>query len=238
LADYKPATLNGIPIPYGKSTQDLHSMIGSPGPQSWIAIRALAEKCEPEALSILINLTHSPDWRFRRSAIEAIGINPCGEKYSENIIAALSDSVGFIVRSAIEAALNLNLRQSHDKILNLIKNDEENTRITALGAIGELWQTTDFEPVFDRYLHDPSKRVHKQAGLIIYNNLDKEHWKKIFTAMLSDYIPQHRVWACELIDKFGSKIDISVLQPLLQDQNGHVRKKAMQVIELLSTKKS
>jgi len=46
-----------------------------------------------------------------------------------------------------------------------------------------------------------------------------------------DSVPRHRVWACELLGKFGKKNDVPLLQPLLIDSNGHVRRAANRASE-------
>jgi hypothetical protein len=229
MTDFKPPTINGVPVPYDTSVAELRKMVNIPGPDAWAAIRSLAEKSEPEALGILGSLTRSKDWRFRRSAVEAIGISPLGHKSQEIVCNLLSDPSSYVMRAAIEAAANQKISCAHNEILKLMKAAEENTRIVALHALMDLWQPSDFDLVFDRYSHDPSDRVKKQAAWTIHENLDSQNWRRIFLAWINDPVPRHRIWACELAEKFGIRSDLTVLQPLINDPNGHVRRAVAKV---------
>lgn len=160
----KPEVLNGIPIPYNASMANLRDMVAISSPEAWSAIRALAHRPEPQALALLVELSHSSDWRFRRSAVEAIGIHQFGQSASEVVSHLLCDPVAFVIRSAVEAAENLGLKVTHDPILRLVDAPEANTRITALHALESLWQPNDFEKVIEHYLNDPSETVRKQAA--------------------------------------------------------------------------
>lgn len=122
-------------------------MIEKPGPKAWAAIRALAERPEPEALEVLVQLTHSCDPHIRRSPLEAIGIHPSGQTASEVICNAIHDRDGFVVRAAIGAAGNLFLEPAHEGVVSLLAASEESTRLAALCALGSLWRSSDFDPV-------------------------------------------------------------------------------------------
>jgi len=234
VTDFKPPILNGVPIPYDASVDELRKMVNLPRPDAWVAIRSLAEKSEPEALEILISLTRSKDWRFRRSAVEAIGISSLGHKSQEIVCNLLSDPSSYVVRAAIEAAATQKFSCAHNEILKLIKATEENTRIVALRALMDLWQPSDFDLIFDRYSHDLSDRVKKQAAWTIHENLDSQNWRKVFLAWINDPIPRHRIWACEIAEKFGNRSDLTALQALINDPNGHVRRAARIVSERLA----
>ena len=60
MADFRPSTWNGEPIPYHETVEVLRSLIGFYG-KAGPAIRALAEHPDPDALATLIDLTHSRD---------------------------------------------------------------------------------------------------------------------------------------------------------------------------------
>jgi hypothetical protein len=82
---FKPEVLMVIPIPYDAPVENLRGVVVTPGPKTWAAIYSLAHKEEQEALITLAELTRSPDWTFRRSAIEAIGIHPSGQTMVEGL---------------------------------------------------------------------------------------------------------------------------------------------------------
>jgi HEAT repeat protein len=231
MTDFKPQTWNGVPIPYGASVADLRAMIDEPGPKAWAAIRALGEKPEADALSALVQLTRSSDPHLRRSAVEAIGIHPSGQTASKVVCELLHDRDNFIVRAAVKAAANLRLDSARERVLSLVKASEESTRIAALRALESLWQSSDFETVFDLYRHDRSDEVRKQAAWSLQKNVGADHWERLFSAWSKDSVPRHRVWACEFAGRFGSRAVLPALEALRADHDGHVRAAARQAAE-------
>jgi HEAT repeat protein len=231
MTSFKPQIWNGVPIPYDASVAELRAAIREPGPKAWAAIRALAEKPEAEALAALVELTGSSDPHLRRSAVEAIGSHPSGRTAAEVVCQALHDRDAFVVRAATGAAANLRLQAAHQRVLSLVKASEESTRVVALRALEQLWQSSDFEAVFDRYLCDPSERVRKQAAWTVHKNVAAEHWEQVFSAWSKDPVPRHRVWACQVAGSFGSRTVVPALEALRADPDGHVRWAAQRAAE-------
>jgi len=231
MAGLKPRIWDGVPIPYSATIPELRAMIHNPGPKAWAAIRALTEKPESEALEALIELTRSSDPHLRRSGVEAIGRHAFGRRAAKVVCQLLRDRSSFVVRAAALAAANLRLLPAHGRIVSLIKAAEESTRHDALRALEKLWHPYDFESVFDRYLHDSSDRVRKQATWTLHKNVGAEHWERVFLAWSHDPVPRHRVWACELAQRFGNRSVLPALQALEADSDGHVRWAAMQAVE-------
>jgi HEAT repeat protein len=231
MAEIRPSTLNGVPIPYDAPIADLRVTIGEYGSKAGAAIRALAEKPEEEALTALIEFSKSSDPYLRRASIEAIGIHRSGRTALEVICQALRDPNVIVVRAAIEAAAGLRLQPAHQRVLELATVSEESTRVVALRALEVLWQSSDFESVFAIYLHDPSDTVRKQAAWTIRENICAEHWERAFRAWANDALPRHRMWACEIGGRFGSKSVLLVLKELLTDADGHVRDAAQLALQ-------
>jgi hypothetical protein len=228
MTSFKPTTWNGVPIPYDTPVADLRSTVEEPGPKAWAAIRALADKPEAEAMEILVQLARSSDPHFRRSAVEAIGIHPSGQTASDVVSQLLHDRDNVVVRAATEAAANLKLNLAHERVLSLVKAAEESTRLTALRALDNLWLSSDFEAVFDRYLHDSSEKVRKQAAWTLQKNVGPDHWERLFSAWSTDPVSRHRVWACQLAERFASGTIFPALKTLRADHDGHVRRAARQ----------
>jgi len=226
MAISKPETYNGVTVPYEASLDTLEKEIHTPNTKAWAAFMALAHKKEPEALDILITSTRSDNFLIRHSAVKAIGYNKHGQKASEIVCALLDDEYKFVVLSAIEAAQNLKLDCAHEKIINFVKKPDEETKVTALEALSTLWQKSDFQIVFERYLYDSSDEVKKQAAHTLANNVDRDNRQPIFLTWKTDPIPRHRIWACRIFEDFGKKSDITSLNDLLEDKDGHVRKAA------------
>ncbi|HYV36683.1 MAG TPA: HEAT repeat domain-containing protein [Gemmataceae bacterium] len=234
MADFKPQIWNGEPIPYDASVADVRSTVEEPGPKAWAAIRALADKPDPEALTTLVQLTHSSDPHLRRSAVEALGIHYSGQSASEVVCHLLHDRVSFVARAAVDTAAKLQLTAAHGQVVCLVKAAEDSTKLAALRALESLWKSSDFELVFDLYLHDPSKEVRKQAAWTLQKNVGADHWEHLFSAWSTDPLPRHRVWACQVAEMFGSATIIPALHVLCADQDGHVRGAASQAVARLS----
>jgi HEAT repeat protein len=231
----EPQTWNGIPIPREASIEELRNIIGTPGPQAWAAVRALVDKAEPDALTALVELTQSNDLHLRRAGVEAIGIHALGQSASDVVCRLLHDQQSFVVRSAIEAAARLNLRAAHEQVLNLTEASDDSTRLQALRGLASLWEGSDFEPVFDRYLHDPSDGVRRQAAWTLRQNADADCCLRLFAAWSIDPLGRHRAWACQLAEWFGSKALLPELDRLRRDADGHVRKAAIRAADRLIT---
>ena len=186
MSGSKPENWNGEPIPYREPIEVLRSRVCASGSNVGAAIRALADRPEPEAFAILVDLARSPDPYLRRAGLEAIGDHPSGRDASDVVLNLLHDRTGFVVRTACDVAGVLGLTRAHDRILELAGADEEATRLSALSALERLWLPSDFEKVFARYVHDRSDDVRKRAAWTLNRNVGPEHWKRVFELWASD----------------------------------------------------
>jgi HEAT repeat protein len=231
---YRPLKVNGIVVPYNARLSELREMAFRPWPDSWVAIEALAAKRGPKSLAILIQLTRSEDSHIRRLAIEAIGRHECGVQAGDVILALLSDPVGYVARTACEAAGELRLQAAHDKVLALINSADASTQQTALGILEVLWQPADFPAVFERYERDRSEEVRKRAAWTLRARADSENWLRLFNAWSKDSRADHRTWAGELMGEFGNPGHRDLLAPLVHDGDAHVRKAAERAMRILA----
>jgi HEAT repeat protein len=223
MADFRPTTWNGEPIPYHASVEILRTLTHKSGEKAAAVICALAASSDPAAMAILIDLTRSPDPYLRKSAVEGIGNNPSGRDAADVVISLLHDGNGFVVRVACRAAAVLCLSKAHERIQRLLEAKEEATRHSAIEALAILWKPSDFEQVFERYLWDRSDNVRKWAAWTLKDNVDLDHWERLFKAWSSDPLPRHRVCACTLVQKFATSADLAMLNPFFSDPDGHVR---------------
>jgi HEAT repeat protein len=215
---------------------ELRAAIEQHGPKAWAAICALAEKPDTEALETLIELSKSTDPYVRRAAVEGIGIHWSGQMAFEVVCQALHDRDNVVVRSAMEAAAKLHLQSAHERVAGLVTTSEQSTRLAALRALEVLWQSSDFEVVFDRYLNDLSPSVRKQAAWTLHKNIGAERWERVFSIWSHDELPRHRTWACQLAGRFGSRAVLSVLEQLRADPDGHVRRAAKHALEHIAAR--
>ena len=230
ILDYR--TGMGSQIPYDEPVKVLRTLINTRG-KAGPAIEALAEHPDPEALATLIDLTGSQDPYLRASAVNAIGRHRTGCDAAEVVLSALNDSNGFVIRAAARASAALRLAAAHDRIHALVGSKEEHTRLSALEALQNLWEASDFETVFARYLHDPSDSVRKQAAWTLETNVGAEQWERVFAAWSGDPIPRHRAWACSLAERFGTRATLGRLDGLRSDPDGHVRSAAERAVKVI-----
>jgi HEAT repeat protein len=238
MSKSSPPIWNGLPIPYAAPIAELREAVEEHGPKAWAAIRALVEKPDTEALETLVELSKASDPYVRRAAVEGIGIHRSGQMAFEVVCQALHDRDTVVVRSAVEAAANLHLQPAHERVAGLVTASEQNTQLAALRALEVLWQSSDFEAVFDRYLNDLSGSVRKQAAWTLHKNIGAERWERIFSIWSRDELPRHRTWACQLAGRFGSTAVLSALDQLRADPDGHVRRAAEHALEQIAARAS
>jgi hypothetical protein len=234
MAEFRSETWNGKPIPYHETLEVLRSLNGTYG-EAGPAIQALAAHANPEALTILTDLTHSRDPYLRASSVEAIGNHHAGHDAADVVMNMLTDRSGFVIRAAVTEAAVLGLAAAHDRVLELVGAEEEATRLSALAALQDLWKPSDFEAVFARYLSDLSDRVRKRAAWTLEKNVGSDHWEQVFHAWSGDRLPRHRVWACSLAERFGTEEILAKVVGLCSDCDGHVRHAAERAVKAIDS---
>jgi HEAT repeat protein len=229
-----PKTNNGIRIPYELTLVELRKMVEEQKSHDrWCAFTAIASKPEDEALAFLIDATFSRDSRMRALAAEAIQYHKQSRKAIGRLLQLLDDSEPPVQWRACETLAAMHALESHDAIVRLLSAKQNRTRQVALEALDRIWLETDYPAVLHIMQHDKVLALRKDAGWILHNHLSADHWKELLDYWISHSLPRYRVWACEIIAKYGSVEYISLLEALLKDENGHVRRGAQCSIELL-----
>jgi HEAT repeat protein len=232
----RPAQWNGARVPYGAGVEELERLVRGPVPDRWAAFVALAHTPGESALAVLRESARSSDAHVRRAAVEAIGVHPEGRRLSSVVSSLLSDTDGFVARSACEAAEHLRLTEVHDAIVRLLNAVEESTRRAAVATLREMWQETDFERVFLAFASDASDEVRKEAAWTLRSTVSRSTWRRLFSAWSADELPRHRRWACELAVAYGSGDVLGDIHRLLKDVDGHVRHCAALAVRELKTR--
>jgi len=227
----KPASLNGISVPYDTTVDALQTQLHPSGPQAWAAFVALGYHPDRDAFDLLVELLSCEDWCYRRAAIEALATHRFGRDAAELLYARLNDPSAYVVREACHTIATLGLHNAHDAVLALLRADVAATRITALQTLSTLWRPTDFAAVKTIYSADPSGDVRKQAAWTLRANASEEIWLQLFDLWQHDPIPRHRTWAGELAYAFGDCHVAFQLQALARDTDGHVRKVAQRALQ-------
>ena len=234
----RPVLWNGVRVPYGASVEELARLVGGPAPQRWTAFVALAHTPDDAALGVLEESARSRDPHVRRIAAAAIGVHPGGARLASVVRALIADTDAAVVRSACDAAGQQRMLEVRDSVARLLEAKEVSTRIAAIRSIRELWKATDFEPVFDAYLHDSSEHVQREAAWTLRATVSASTWHRLFRAWHVDPLPRHRVWACEIALAYGDSDVLRDLRRLTGDVDGHVRLRARQVVTALEQRHS
>jgi HEAT repeat protein len=228
----KPQRLNGVDIPYSASVSDLVAQLRPPTELSWAACIALGHNGTPAALDVLLGLAHDPDWRYRRSSVEALASHPLANTVAKQICRALGDSSPYVVRTACDTVAALGLRDAHDTVLGLTRSTDADTRQKAVRALSRLWRNDDHARLMTIYVSDQVRAVRGEAAWALKANASQENWEPLFEAWASDPVVRHRIWACELAMAFGGLLVYEKLARLGYDANGYVRKAAKRALEV------
>ena len=231
MSDQKyPTRINGITVLYTAAYDELCEYLKTPEPLAWAACIALGRLGTSESLTKLVELSQSSDWRFRRSAIEALAYHPQAGKATEPLRAALNDSSPYVIRTACNTIAQIRLAELHDDVIILLKSNNPATRQSAVKALKDLWHLTDFDEIFALFLSDKVAEVRIETAWTLRTHATDENWGKLFEVWRQDSVIRHRKWACELTLIFGSDKVKKELEELSRDKNGHVRNAAMKAL--------
>jgi HEAT repeat protein len=182
-------------------------------------------------MEILFRFARSPDWCFRRIAIEAIDSREIAPVTVCLIREALHDPSPFVVRTACEAVERWGLTEAYDDLLTLLNDREAATRQTAVRALSSVWRPEAFAPVLHMCRSDPAREVRREAAWTLRRAAEPAAWRELFDMWKEDELPRLRFWACELACEFGSSSVKGELETLTRDRDGHVRKAARRALE-------
>ena len=231
-----PPMIDGVPVPYSATFEELESSLALPGPKTWAAFIALGHVPTMDALELLVGYSRSDDWRYRRSAIEALAIHPLGRIAGGVVQAALHDTSAFVVRTACEVCAHLQLVPCHAELFELLRARAAATRMAALAALETPWQPEDMERVLNIAGHDVCEDVRRRASWTLRTNATADNWSSLYETWKVHALPRHRVWACELAMQYGSAEDARLMADLCAlagDPDGHVRKRARAALATL-----
>jgi HEAT repeat protein len=229
---------NGEPIPQSASVEQLAALLTEGPPACWVAFAALGERDDPETLALLVSETHSDDEHRRRAAVEAIGKHGAGATARGIVRDLLIDQSPVVVRSAIEAAANIQDQDSHGLIVQALRVGDPAIRQSALRALHRLWEPGDFDAVVRIAQTDRDRSTRREASHVLSDHPDRMRWRRLMDLWVESDLPRERVWACKLIGKFGGAADRTALKGMLADTDGHVRKAAQSAMSAIKPLRS
>ena len=225
----RPDTLYGLEIPYNKPLDELVQLTREKPPLCWNAYTALAYNNSDKAINALSDLLTNQDWTHLRSAIEAIGKNSNGLKLEDKLLSFLDHSQQFVVTATISALANLKSVKAHDKIKSLTEADNAEICKTAITALSNIWSVSDFDFLLHLDRHTKDENVRKSMGFVLSEHVDKSNWNIFFTHYHNDSIARHREWSLCFAGEFAN--DKTLIEPFLNDKDGHIRKRAQAFIK-------
>ncbi|WP_417309138.1 HEAT repeat domain-containing protein [Devosia sp.] len=170
----------------------------------------------------------------RRTAIEAIGKLPQDAKLTQVVLSALSDSSGYVARTAMEISGRWKLAEAHERIASRLKDADPLTRAACLRALTSIGIEGDVEPVLNMFRRDPNRDVRAAAGWCLRALAGQDTWSDVFDAFHIDSMPRHRRFACELAVRFDGRSKLAEIDSLTRDADGHVRGAAEGALSSLS----
>ncbi|MFM1918952.1 MAG: hypothetical protein RLZZ303_586 [Candidatus Hydrogenedentota bacterium] len=202
---------------------------GHPPEKRWAALLALGVKPEPEAFDALRQALHHPDWEMRRFALEAVRRHPRVVDARAQVIALLFDVDDEVRQKACRVCAELGWSDARAGIVTLLRAVNPDVRDTAANALGLLWHEDYFDALLERYREDERRAVRIAAAKTLRARVSQRHWRRLFTLWAHDREARHRLWACELLERFGGRAYLPRLAPLLVDRNQNVRKAASEI---------
>lgn len=146
------------------------------------------------------------------------------------IRARLAEEDEDVVAAACARAATLVMREVHDDVMALARADSAKVRLAVVRALRRLWDDGDFETVFSLYRNDPEEAVRDESAWVLRETASMRTWSRLFDLWCRDAHPRHRVWACEIAHRFGSRDELPALRRLLDDRDGLVRAAAVPAI--------
>jgi HEAT repeat protein len=226
-----PDKINGIVVPYEKDINELKSMLKEEMPYYSVACIALAHKSDIDSLNLLAEYLYDKDWCRRRMAIEGLGYHPMGYLQADNLIKFLSDKSSYVIKAALESIRVHSINKAREKVLDLIKANDEEIRKEAIACLSSIGREEDIKQIIQLFIKDSSKLVRDEAAWFMRQKSDNNNWNISVRLLKESSLARHRVWACELIGIYGDKEDTELLNQLKLDKDGHVRKVACKVAD-------
>ena len=200
-------------------------------PERWTAFRKIGGYSVDESFSFLAGQLQNTDWRVRRIALESIARHAFSDRAADTICLLLSDPNAFVVRTACAAVESLHLYPAHDEVIRLCTDFDRETQIAALRTLAAVWTHGDEQFVIYIFVSTNDEEIKKAAAWTLHATANESTWQGLFDLWATDAIPRHRVWSCELVERFAESEKASLLEKFSTDDDGHVRKAAARAMK-------
>jgi len=171
---------------------------------------------------------------IRRTAIEALRRHRRIDEAQGDIVSLLFDLNDDVRQLACRVCADRGWDDAHAGILTLLREDNPDVRDVAVMALNKLWQEQDFGVILDLYRMDQRRAVRIAAAKTLRKHVRANNWRELFTLWAHDREVRHRLWACELVVRFGGGDYLPRVTPLLDDRNRNVRVAARDAVDRIA----
>lgn len=207
-----------------ESFDDLAQASSGAPPGCWAAIKSLGHSGDTRAEMALLALARGGDAHKRRAALEALAVRCRSEEFITLVERSLRDGEGAIKRTACDAAVTAGLGRLAGALESLLNDPEHETVISSCNALGRLGSRASFARLSRLFSVANDDGVRKAAGFALHSLVSPDTVKSAYDLFVSDPLPRHRQWACELSGRLSrSEEIIRDLEKLSIDPDGHVR---------------
>ena len=221
--------INGIKVPFDKSTYELLTILDCELPLFYVACEALSYKGDDLSFVTLVSMLENTDPFKRRISVECLGNHAMFDSAVDHILICLDDKSPYVVRTAIETLVKHRVLKAHEKIIHLSKSKDELTREKAVSALEYIGNPSDFDFILSLY-NDRNKRIRNLIPYIVLALANETTWEKAYNLMKHSNSEKARMCACNLLNAFGTKTEKDDAKLFLQDKSGHIRKYASKMI--------
>lgn len=182
----------------------------------------------------VIATTNVRDQFERRSAVAAIGLGTRDAVVEAIIVQALRDPSEYVARAACEVVEKWALLAGRDAVVLLLRDKASLTRRAAIRTFLTIGTAADLPLLLQVFKVDKAQDVRREAAWVLWGTASAATWRSIFALFADDATPRHRVWACQLAERFGGPAERGILQRLADDPDGHVRTAAQRGLDALA----
>jgi len=213
--------LNGVPIPYDMSIEELKSMMSSPVMKDFsLACEALSYKNDPEAYRIMKSYINDRDKYRRLYILKTIFRHPEAVELIDFLENAIASDDFLFVQNGLIIVSDYGIKVSESLLLAAVKK-YCNELYTAVGALKTLAINEFNYEAINKIFTSCTKCAQKEVlGEILCDGYLPQKAKELFELFKQDGFAKIRLLALEIGKRYG--FDTRVF---LSDTDGHIRKR-------------
>lgn len=215
----------------GESLEALLHTVALGPPKSWPALQAIAGRNGDDVSNSVRSLLAAPDPYIRRYLVDSLRQAGNVPSFVEEIHALLFDDNAYVVSAACDALGGALHSRSVERIRELLCSQDSGIVLAAIGALQALRATHVFPDLLELYDQKKLRDLTFVLAEALVELTDESNWRELFKRLARDSAPRARTLACLLMERYGAKAELEILQPLVKDSDGHVRKAAARALK-------